>query len=293
MFTAGPVEFPIVSTRLTSGGHPITLHLISTGAMADKTRFRQTRFHNFLSVPDAILDTHFTEWLPVWTILIEHPEGIFLIDTGERVAVTEPGYFRSSGILASWFDRSQFRFSINRDQEIDHQLKKINVQTEAVTAVILSHLHFDHTDGLYHFPGTPTYVNKYEWEHPFGALPNLYPPQFHPNLIDLTEAIGTFTKAAWLTKNKDLALVQTAGHTRGHSSVILKTDDHHVLFAGDICYSQDQLLTNAFSANAASYNTARHTYEAIKTYARHHPLIFLPSHDPNSAVRLKLLQPLP
>ncbi|HEV9036146.1 MAG TPA: hypothetical protein VGQ51_05985 [Puia sp.] len=33
--------------------------------------------------PVRLLDRHFTEWLPVWVMVIEHPEGIFVIDTGE------------------------------------------------------------------------------------------------------------------------------------------------------------------------------------------------------------------
>src|ERR1700730_16760865 len=122
------IGFPATSIELTAGGHPIKLHLLSTGAVAVKTRFRQTRLRNFFSVPDFIFDPHFTAWLPVWVLVIRHTEGIFLIDTGERADVNNPGYFRSSGLLANWFDTSQFKFSITRDQEIDRQLGAIGLQ---------------------------------------------------------------------------------------------------------------------------------------------------------------------
>ncbi|HTR31763.1 MAG TPA: N-acyl homoserine lactonase family protein [Puia sp.] len=277
---------------LTAGGHRIKLHLLSTGAVAVKTRFRQTRLHNFLSVPDFILDPHFTAWLPIWVLVIQHPEGIFLIDTGERADVTGTNYFRTCGILANWFDTSQFKFSVSRNQEIDRQLEAIRLQPEEIRAVILTHLHFDHTDGLRHFPSTPILVAKKEWEHPFGALPKLYPPWFRPTLLDLDQSIGPFNNTAWLTSSKDIALVHTPGHTHGHCSVLIMTEPYHVLFAADICYTQDQLLKNQFAANAASYRLARQTYAAVKAYARHQPLIFLPSHDPESADRLERLQPL-
>ncbi|HET6252886.1 MAG TPA: N-acyl homoserine lactonase family protein [Puia sp.] len=286
--------FPAVTIDLTSQGRPIRLHLLSTGAVSVKTRFRQTRFHNFLSIPDFILDPHFTDWLPIWVMLIQHPEGVFLIDAGERATVTRPGYFRSSGLLSGWFDSSQFKFSITRDQEIDRQLPTLGLSSKAITAVVLTHLHFDHTDGLYHFPSTPVYVAKPEWDHPFGALPKLYPAWFRPNLPDLSESIGPFKKAAWLTRSKDLALVHTPGHTYGHCSVLITADTHHILFAADICYSQQQLLAGEFAANAASYRLARQTYEAVKSYAAVSacPLVFLPSHDPGSATRLQHLTPL-
>ena len=285
--------FPATSIQLTTEGRPVHLHLLSTGAVAVKTRFRQTRFTSFLSIPDFILDRRFTPWLPIWTLVIQHPDGIFLIDTGERATVTRPGYFRPNGLLAAWFDHSQFKFSITRDQEIDRQLTALQIPIRQITAIILTHLHFDHTDGLYHFPSTPIFIAIKEWERPFGALPKLHPCWFRPTLLDLNEPIGPFSNATWLTPSKDLALIHTPGHTYGHCSILLKTDTHHILFAADICYSQQQLLENHFAANAASYRLARQTYAAVKTYAREHPLIFLPSHDPDSATRLRNLEPIP
>jgi N-acyl homoserine lactone hydrolase len=284
--------FPATSVELSSAGRPIRLHLLSTGAVSVKIRFQQTRLTNFLSIPDFILDPHFTDWLPIWVLVIEHPEGIFLIDTGERATVTRPGYFRSSGLLAGWFDSSQFKFSITRDQEIDRQLAMLHLPIHRITAVVLTHLHFDHTDGLYHFPSTPILVARPEWDHPFGALPKLYPSWLKPTIIELDRACSPFAKAHYLTRAEDLALVHTPGHTYGHCSVLLKTDTHHLLFAADICYTQQQLLNDQFAANAASYRLARQTYAAVKTYSREEPLIFLPSHDPGSATRLQHLQPL-
>jgi N-acyl homoserine lactone hydrolase len=293
MLTATTIQFPTTSIELTTAGRPVRIHLLSTGAVAVKTRFRQTRLTNILSIPDFILDPHFTAWLPIWVLVIEHPEGVFLIDAGERSAVTRPDYFRSSGLLSSWFDRSQFKFAITREQEIDRQLATLGFSPKDITAVILTHLHFDHTDGLYHFPSTPILVARPEWEHPFGALPKLYPSWLNPTLLDLDTQVGPFSKAAWLTQSKDLALIHTPGHTFHHCSILLRTDHHHLLFAADICYSQDQLLTDEFAANAASYRLARKTYAAVRTYARSHPLIFLPSHDPEAATRLQNRQFLP
>jgi glyoxylase-like metal-dependent hydrolase (beta-lactamase superfamily II) len=292
MIPTATIQFPTTSTQLACTGRPIKLHLISTGAVAVKTRFRQSRLHNLLSIPDFIFDPHFTAWLPIWVLVIEHPEGIFVIDTGERAAVTRPGYFRPNGLISSWFDRSQFKFAITRDQEIDSQLAALHIPIQHVTAIILTHLHFDHTDGLCHFPSTPILIARPEWDHPFGALPKLYPSWLRPTLLDFDTQIGPFAKATWLTRSKDLALVHTPGHTYGHCSVLLKTDTHHLLFAADLCYSQDQLLKQEFSANAASYRLARQTYAVIFAYTRIHPLTFLPSHDPGSATRLQNLQVL-
>jgi glyoxylase-like metal-dependent hydrolase (beta-lactamase superfamily II) len=284
--------FAPASIRLTSAGRPVGIHLFSTGQGKDKYRFMHARFRSPLSIVDTILGRHFTGWLPIWVMVIQHPEGTFVIDTGERAEASHPAWFKTAGRLPGWFIGSQFKFSITRDQEIDRQLAALHLPIHRITAVVLTHLHFDHMDGLYHFPNTPVLLHRLEWQQPFGSLPKLYPPDFRPTLLDLDIPIGPFQNAAWLTGSKDLALVHTPGHTYGHCSILLKTDTHHLLFAADICYTQQQLLDDNFAANLASYRLARQTYAAVKTYARGEPLIFLPSHDPDSATRLQYLQPL-
>ncbi|HLX67782.1 MAG TPA: N-acyl homoserine lactonase family protein [Puia sp.] len=285
--------FAPASIHLTSAGRPVALHLFSTGQGKDKCRFMQARFLNSLSLVDSVLDRRFTDWLPIWVMVIQHPEGIFVIDTGERAEVSDPAWFKTAGSLSGWLVGSQFKFSVTRDEEIDRQLTTIGLSPGEITAVILTHLHFDHTDGLYHFPAAQVRVARPEWERPFGALPKLYPSWFKPTLLDLDQSIGPFQKAAWLTSSQDLALVHTPGHTYGHCSILLRADTHHVLFAGDICYTQRQLLDNRFAANAASYRLGRQTYAAVKTYARGNRLVFLPSHDPDAGNRLRDLQVLP
>lgn len=273
------------SIQLTCRGRPVRLHLLSTGMGADKTRMREARFREPVSTIDILLDRHFTEWLPVWVMVIEHPDGVFLIDTGECADAGRPGYFAPAGWFANRFITTQFKFFIRREDEIDRQLETRGISIPDIGSVILTHLHFDHTDGLKHFPSTPIFVNKLEWDHPFGALPELFPPWFKPTLFSLDDSFGTFQKARYL--NEDMVVVHTPGHTFGHCSVILLCDDCHVFFAGDICYTQRQLLENKFSARLADRDLARQTYNAVKQYAREHPLVFLPSHDNESGHRLQ------
>jgi glyoxylase-like metal-dependent hydrolase (beta-lactamase superfamily II) len=280
------------SIAFTTQGKPLRFHLFSTGMVADKSKLRTPRWQGPLATIDALFDPHFTEWLPIWVLVIEHPEGIFLIDTGERADVKKPGYFRSSGLLVSRFMTTQFKFDITRDQEIDNQLQNLQIPIKKVTAVFLTHLHFDHTDGLYHFPATPVYLHTQEWQHPHGALPKLYPPWFKPTLLDLGASCGPFKKARFLTKQQDIALVHTPGHTPGHCSILVKTDTCHILFAGDICYTETQLIQENFPANLASQQQAKQTYAAVKAYAHAYPLVFLPTHDPDAAQRLSALQTL-
>jgi len=278
--------FKSVSVTVTSNGLPVKIHLLSCGAVAVKTRFKNARFTGFLAMLDFIADRKFTEWLPIWVMIIEHPEGVFIVDAGEITDVNNKNYFASSGFMAKWFDTSQFKFAVTPGEEINQQLQALNIPLESVKKVVLTHLHFDHTDGIKYFPSTTIVVSRDEWNKPFGDLPKLYPPWFRPTLLTMDEQYSVFTKAHYLTRAKDIILVETPGHTYHHCSVLLKMDSVHIMFAADICYTQQQLLQGGFPGNNTSNKTALATYATVKAFAEKYPTVFIPSHDPEAADRL-------
>jgi N-acyl homoserine lactone hydrolase len=280
------------TVQIKTQGQWTRIHLVSTGAVSVKTKFREARKRGYLAMIDFMLDKTFTEWMPIWVMIIEHPEGIFVIDTGENADVNNPDYFKSSGMFANWFDTTQFKFKVERQEEIGPQLIALAIPIEKIRAVVLTHLHLDHIDGLRYFPSTPILVNRREWEKPYGDLPKLYPAWFKPNLVDLGNQLDVFERAQFLTESRDLLLVETPGHTQHHCSVILRGDDCTIFFAADICYSQHQLLEDKYSGTNASYKMSKDTYRKVKQFAKKERLIFLPSHDKDASTRLKGLKSL-
>jgi len=263
------------------------VHLVSTGAVSVKTRFRDARFKGLPAMIDFMLDRKFTEWMPIRVMIIEHPEGIFIIDTGENARVNDKGYFKSSGFFENWFNTTQFKFVVNANEEIGPQLQQLNIDIKKVKAVVLTHLHLDHIDGLHYFPSTEILVNKYEWEKPFGDLPKLYPSWFKPTLVDLDESLDIFEHTKSLTAAKDIFLIQTPGHTYGHCSVLFKTDDFDIFFGADVCYSQHQLLENKYSGANCSHQLAEDTYKKVIAFIKSRKTIFIPSHDADAPTRLR------
>lgn len=280
------------TVQLTAQGQPVKIHLVSTGGVIVKTKFREAKRTGLLAMLEFILDKKFTEWMPIWVLIIEHPEGIFVIDTGENANVNDPGYFKSSGMFANWFDTTQFKFEVKKEEEIGPQLIDLDIPIEKIKAVVLTHLHLDHIDGLKYFPSTPIIVNKKEWEKPFGDLPKLYPSWFKPQLVELNEKEEVFENVYYLTKTKDLLLIRTPGHTYHHCSVLLKTDQCFIFFAADVCYMQRQIIEEKYAGANASHRLAKETYDKIKRFAKKNKLIFLPSHDADASLRLKELKPL-
>ena len=284
--------FPATTIQLHCNNQPLKIHLVSTGAVAVKTKFKENKHSGFRALLSFLFDKKFTEWLPIYVMIIEHAEGVFIIDAGEITEVNNKDYFKASGFIANWFDRSQFRFSVQREDEIDKQLEKLKINTERIKAIVLTHLHFDHTDGIKHFPNTKIIVDKAEWEKSFGDLPKLYPSWFKPELIELNEQFDVFDKALYLIKSRDIILVETPGHTHHHCSLIIKTNEAIIFFAADICYTQQQLLQNKFPGNNTSNTIAQATYDKVKSFAKNNKVVFIPSHDATASERLKNLEPL-
>jgi len=287
------VMFDRQTVQLTTRGQAVRVHLVSTGAVSVKTKFREATKTGLLAMVDFILDKKFTEWMPIWVMIVEHPEGVFVIDTGENADVNNPGYFKSSGRFANWFDTTQFKFKVVRDEEVGPQLDRLNIPMGKIKAVVLTHLHLDHIDGLKYFPSTPIIVNRKEWERPFGDLPKLYPSWFKPTLVDLDEQFDVFEHVHYLTAAKDMLLIETPGHTYHHCSVLMKADNCAIFFAADICYTQYQIIEEKYSGTNAAHKLAKDTYNRVKQVAKNNKLIFIPSHDADAAVRLRKLDRLP
>jgi N-acyl homoserine lactone hydrolase len=144
---------------------------------------------------------------------IEHPHGRVLVDTGMIDSTPE--------LDAEWgirFDPSL----IPRD----------------VICVINTHLHFDHCGGNRLFAGTPIHVQRVERE---AARAEDY----------TIPAWAEFDGATYVEHDGEAEIVPgvrvlpTPGHTAGHQSVLVDTDDGLVVLAGDVGYSWKQFDASA------------------------------------------------
>jgi glyoxylase-like metal-dependent hydrolase (beta-lactamase superfamily II) len=115
------------------------------------------------------------------------------------------------------------------------------------------------------------------------------PPGFAPEPYALDDGpFGAFPRSRKLSDDGRIVIVDTAGHTSGHVSVLCVDDSgQHVLLAGDATDSLEQL--HARRADAVAPDTQVHvaTLETILAHCAEHPTVYLPSHDPGSAGRLQ------
>ncbi len=270
------------------------IHALQTGTVAIKEAQMEGRGRGLGRQVNMLRDTHWTEPLPIYAWAIEHPEGLIVIDAGETARALEPGYF------PGWhpFYRRGVREWVTAEEEIGPQLAAIGFTARDVRWLVLTHMHTDHAGGLYHFPGTEILVTRKEYQTArslggrlFGYLPQHWPDWFAPRQIDfLPQSYGPFPAHFSLTQAGDVVLVSTPGHSAGHLSIILREGEQSIFFAGDTSYTQQLMLDGKIDGVSASDTIARQTLQHIQVYTRGTPTVYLPSHDPASAMRLAGLQ---
>ncbi|MCD4684904.1 MAG: MBL fold metallo-hydrolase, partial [Anaerolineae bacterium] len=229
--------------------------------------------------------------LPILAWVIEHPEGLIVVDTGDTARISEPGYF------PRW--HPYYRFAVREwntpEQEIGPQMHAKGLDPDDVRWVIVTHFHTDHAGGMYHFPNAEFIVARAEytasrglWGQIKGALPQHWPEWFQPRLIDFADQlVGAFPQSFTLTETGDMYLVPAEGHTAGQLAVLLDVDDLRYFFAADISYSQQQLLDQQVDGVALDYAAAAQTLARALQTVQAQPTIYLPSHDPDAARRLE------
>lgn len=161
--------------------------------------------------------------IPVYSVLVEHDDGLFLFDTGIDLD-------HMNNVLP-------FELPEQTDEQtIPAQLDRCGFALTDVTAVVNSHLHIDHVGGNQLFKGTS--VRHLIHERELAQARNHEPFEFFGYSDKSWDyegaAIETFAGDHELAPG--IRLLETPGHTVGHCSVLL-TGKQPLLFAMDVAYT--------------------------------------------------------
>jgi N-acyl homoserine lactone hydrolase len=221
--------------------------------------------------------------------VVRHPDvGAILVDTGLHPAAAEDLRGDFGPLMALVFRR------LRPTGPFDAQLQALGVEPDAVTQVVMTHLHVDHTSGMRLLPSAEFVCAREEWTAATGRgasragyAAHHLPDASRMRLVDFEtegEPHGPFDRTIDLLGDGSLRLVSTPGHTSGHLSVLLDgAGEHPVLLVGDAAYtlrSIDEQRLPLFTADDAD---ARHSLGHLKAYMDAEPQATLvPTHDPEA-----------
>jgi len=210
--------------------------------------------------------------IPVFSVLLMHPEGPVLIDTG----------LNPDGLVdpeRAWGPRARVvKPELTANDDVRHRLQELGLQVADIRMVILTHLHWDHTGALRFFDHCPIVVQRDEYRFalnpgPFFALQNMR------NHIDFP--------LHYVCRDGDqqllpgISVIRTPGHTPGHQSVLVKTaGGAFTLFTGDAINMGENLERNIPSANNWSNALALESMYRLQHLSQLLDAELIHSHDP-------------
>jgi N-acyl homoserine lactone hydrolase len=179
----------------------------------------------------AFYDVQGFEYLPVTAFLLEGGPKLVLIDTG--MSSTEiadkyhhPGDYQPDGYA------------------IHQQLNKLGVRPEDIDIVILTHLHWDHCYNLDKFTKAKVYAQRLEYEFAREPIPLYYKsyeypalglkPQFDKTPFELVDGEAQIIDG--------ISVYPSPGHSIGHQTVVVNTEEGRYHCCGDAIYNKDNLL---------------------------------------------------
>jgi glyoxylase-like metal-dependent hydrolase (beta-lactamase superfamily II) len=268
------------------------IHAIQTGTVAIRERQRAGTGPGPARPLLTLADRRWTEPLPILAWVVEHPDGLILVDTGEKARAAERGYF------PAWNPYFRFgaRMQVTPAQEVGPQLEALGFSPADVRTVVLTHLHTDHAGGLHHFPDSELLVSRTELglatgrlAKVLGYLPHRWPAWFAPRAVEFEDGpFGPFERSHALAEG--VTLVPTPGHTPGHLSVVVRSEQGSVFLAGDTSYTQDLMLAGVADGVTTSPATDRDSLRRIRELARSEPTVYVPTHDPDAPRRLEAME---
>ena len=201
-------------------------------------------------------------WLPVSSYLIEHPKGLFLVDTGWARAMSPHGKFDAHAQVKSL--GSYMLYKVNQGVVplgacIDEQLAAIGVKPADLDAVLLTHLDCDHANGIVQVKDAKRFMvaadevrfaskltNRVRYYKAWWDCVELSP-------FEWNDAEGPFNRSYDLLGDGSIQLVNIPGHADGLFAVKVTNDEgKFALLFSDGGYARkswEEMITSGIAAD--------------------------------------------
>jgi len=158
------------------------------------------------------------EPFPVHAWLVRHPDGPILVDAGVGVG---------NALIDEWYRP--------RTTLLADALGALGVGIDEITALVISHLHFDHC-GQQAVLDAPVHVQAAE--HDAATAQHYTVPEWATIAAHRLRLVHGDEEIA-----EGIHLYETPGHTPGHQSVLIEAGDERAVIAAQCAFRADEIRT--------------------------------------------------
>ena len=213
--------------------------------------------------------------VPVPFFLIRHPKGD--VDRRRRQSA------RDSSRPARPLGRTGRHLHLNmtEQQHCAAQVTEIGVDPEAVSYVVQTHLHFDHTGALGHFPNASVIVHQRELEAARAAEPAEISGYIRADFDRPELEWRPWSGELDLYGDGTVRLIETPGHSAGHASVLLNLEQTGaMLLTADASDNRDMWEGRAHPRALYSKDEANQSMQKLRDLADETGAVVVFGHDP-------------
>ena len=174
--------------------------------------------------------------VPVLSVLVDHPRGRLLFDTGVHCQARLDPVGRLGPERVK-----RLTVKSKEGDDVVPQLSRLGLTPADVRYVANSHLHFDHCGGNEFFPQATILVQRPELE---AARRPGFVPSYNPSPIDFYHALDyrMIEGEHDVFGDGAVVLIPTYGHTPGHQSLLVRARSGAPMVAtSDACYTRENM----------------------------------------------------
>jgi len=183
------------------------------------------------------------------------PVASTILIRGERTILVDPGNHHIGTYAILW-----------------HALKVRGLDYDSIDAVVLTHGHSDHAAAVLQLQGKPWILGR-------GELDEMSAIEGAPIIAAKRQIMGPLTEIDSPTQiMSGVTALPTPGHTRGHISLVIDSDEGRVLVAGDQTMTRGEYVERQFSHwyGAETLTTLNRSLDLVQEYR---PDLVIPGHD--------------
>jgi len=180
--------------------------------------------------------------VPIPFYVLDHPDGVALFDCGLPAAMLD----RDERYLKA-LQTQDLDVTLTSQETLTSHLERLDIDPARVRYAVLSHLHFDHAGGLREVPNATVVVQRREWEA--GREPEISRRYGLPKrYFDLGHEVRLVDGEHDLFGDGSAVCIPSFGHTPGHQSLRVRSEQGEHILIGDACYHCGVVESRRFPA---------------------------------------------